>query len=232
MDTSVFHTFKATQRVMTVDGIPGQVTGILEGPYAGDVNYDVVLDNDLGRGQYTEGQLRAIGQPTATTEHHVASDDYPEMGSILWDRPPIERTAAKPRRSKNFPYGKRNGVEITDQAFPGESGLVRCDNCGKYHAAEYSHEGKYGEGPIHAVICPKDNLTDYYTNEVLEPREAAAGHSNEDEPQDPTSMTDPFAWAPSEEDFHNVDLSRQMPATPAPTGGPAQMPDAVDRRSR
>lgn len=47
---------------------------------------------------------------------------------------------------------------------------VACDHCGDWHPATYSHEGVHGEGPIHAVVCDKDHLTDYYTRQRLEPK--------------------------------------------------------------
>lgn len=43
---------------------------------------------------------------------------------------------------------------------------VVCDECGKRHVAEESHEGVHGEGTIYAVVC-EDGLTDYYTAERL-----------------------------------------------------------------
>ena len=45
------------------------------------------------------------------------------------------------------------------------NGTVECDECGERHVAEYSHEGRFGEGPIFAVVCTRDDLTDYYTAE-------------------------------------------------------------------
>jgi hypothetical protein len=48
------------------------------------------------------------------------------------------------------------------------NGTVICHECGERHVAEYSHEGRFGEGPIFAVVCPVDYLTDYYTTEGLE----------------------------------------------------------------
>jgi len=45
--------------------------------------------------------------------------------------------------------------------------LGGCDGCGQYHAASYSHEGHYGEGPVYAVVCPVDHLTTYVTTEGL-----------------------------------------------------------------
>jgi hypothetical protein len=46
---------------------------------------------------------------------------------------------------------------------------VICHYCGERHPAEYDHEGRYGEGPIYAVVCPTDRLgvIDYYTKEAL-----------------------------------------------------------------
>lgn len=44
---------------------------------------------------------------------------------------------------------------------------VRCDECDELHPAEYSHESIHGQGPIYAVVCTRDGLTDYYTSEGL-----------------------------------------------------------------
>lgn len=41
-----------------------------------------------------------------------------------------------------------------------------CDTCEKVHPAEYSHEGRFGQGAIYAVVCD-DGLTDYYTAERI-----------------------------------------------------------------
>lgn len=42
-----------------------------------------------------------------------------------------------------------------------------CLNCDELHEAVESHEGLFGEGTIFAVVCPKDDLTSYYTREAL-----------------------------------------------------------------
>lgn len=42
-----------------------------------------------------------------------------------------------------------------------------CDGCGGTHEATYSHEGRFGEGPVYAVVCPADHLTTYVTTEGL-----------------------------------------------------------------
>lgn len=48
---------------------------------------------------------------------------------------------------------------------------ITCDYCGERHVAEYSHEGRFGEGPIYAVVCFATDFvgfTDYYTGERVE----------------------------------------------------------------
>ena len=91
MDTSVYWDFKPEQRVMTTDGVPGVVTAVLDGPVPGFEAYQVTLDDGLGGGQYTASQLRAAEHVVAG-EHHTAQDDYPELGTILSDRPdPAQR---------------------------------------------------------------------------------------------------------------------------------------------
>jgi hypothetical protein len=150
MDTSIYNSFAAGQRVMTVDQVAGQVTAVWDGPVPGYEEYEVRLDSGVGGGKYTASQLTAVGAPVTGADQHLASEDYPEMGNILFDRPPIER-------------------------------------------------------------------------------EAAADRSNEDEPQDSTSMADPFAWADDDPRLQSPDLSRQLPGDGRP--GPAnavEMPPYVD----
>jgi hypothetical protein len=54
----------------------------------------------------------------------------------------------------------------TSQITPPRQGVIDyCDECEQQHPAYYSHEGRFGEGPIYAVVCTVDDLTDYYTTE-------------------------------------------------------------------
>jgi hypothetical protein len=78
--------FKPTQRVMTVDGILGTVEAVFDGPWPGAEEYQVVLDDGMGGGSYVASQLSTAAQTTAS-EHHLASDDYEELGTVLFDRP-------------------------------------------------------------------------------------------------------------------------------------------------
>lgn len=74
--------FQPNQHVRTLDGLLGVVTAVNDGPVPGNEDYEVVLDKGMGVGTYTSSQLTAVGE-----EQHQASADYPELGTILTDRP-------------------------------------------------------------------------------------------------------------------------------------------------
>jgi len=84
-DATQWHEYSPGQRVMTIDGA-GRVAAISDGPFAGSENYHIVLEGGLGQGDYSPGQITAV-LPTQASTGHVASDDYPELGTILHDRP-------------------------------------------------------------------------------------------------------------------------------------------------
>ena len=99
--------FTAGQRVMTIDGIPGLVLFASAAFSPGITEYQVVLDGGLGQGTYAASQLRPVPAdyraghevprsllPAGVTagleadaELHTADLDYPEMGTVLSDRP-------------------------------------------------------------------------------------------------------------------------------------------------
>lgn len=77
-----YHDHAVQDRVRTLDGLLGTVTAVNDGPVEGYEDYEVALDHGLGVGTYTSSQLTAVGD-----ESHQASVDYPELGTILVDRP-------------------------------------------------------------------------------------------------------------------------------------------------
>src|SRR5882757_5442476 len=95
----IYHEFSPGDQVMTVDGLPGKVTAVLDGPYPSTEVYEVRLDGGAGGGKYSSGQLSRMSttSPTAMlsgdtpidfgpvegTTTHQATEDYPELGEIL-----------------------------------------------------------------------------------------------------------------------------------------------------
>jgi hypothetical protein len=83
-------------RVRTIDG-PGRVVAINDGPFPGAEEYHIELDGGLGGGAYQPGQITKM-LPTMASTEHTADMDYPELGTLLYDRPDpaaLTYTAAK-----------------------------------------------------------------------------------------------------------------------------------------
>lgn len=84
--------YQPEQRVMTVDG-PGRVIAVSDGPFPGAEEYEIRLEGGLGGGTYTPSQITAAGPVQASVSQvdasvtHTADIDYPELGTILYDRP-------------------------------------------------------------------------------------------------------------------------------------------------
>ena len=85
-----WHEYSPGQRVLTREGLPGRVRAVEDGPSPGSEHYLVTLDAGLGGGEYSVGELSPLGDTTSSLAavERVASDDYPELGTILSDRPP------------------------------------------------------------------------------------------------------------------------------------------------
>ena len=80
--------FRPGQRVMTVDGFPGRVVEVLEGPHSNRI--EVVLDNGMGGGTYDDSMLTPLNERSSAVAPRTADQDYPELGTILTDRPDLE----------------------------------------------------------------------------------------------------------------------------------------------
>ena len=98
--------YAAGQRVQTIDGLPGRILFVATSFAPGVTEYEVQLDGGMGQGTYTASQLRPLpadyraghpgsnlpagvtaGLEAEAAEVHLASEDYPEMGDVLHDRP-------------------------------------------------------------------------------------------------------------------------------------------------
>jgi 8-oxo-dGTP pyrophosphatase MutT (NUDIX family) len=115
----VYRAFGPGDAVMTIDGLPGEITAVLDGPFPQTEEYEVALNGGAGGGRYTAGQLRALGSLTglsalalavdsddeqtgsgdtsddlnpyeATVGLHTADLDYAELHDILHERRPNE----------------------------------------------------------------------------------------------------------------------------------------------
>lgn len=79
--------FQPGEHVMTIDGFPGVVEQVEDGPIAGAENYVIKLDNGMGGGNYSASMLAKMPTSRAAAGIHLAVEDYPELGSILDERP-------------------------------------------------------------------------------------------------------------------------------------------------
>lgn len=131
--------FQPGQRVQTVDGLPGIVSAVEDGPVRGAEGYQVTLDDGMGGGLYTSSQLTAEPHTTAVVEH-TAADDYPELEDILTTRPDIAR---------NTVLGGLKQAADGDLNDDGDDGFgpeIYCTECGTYHG-KYRHKGSRKRSP-------------------------------------------------------------------------------------
>src|SRR5690606_22180935 len=123
----------------TIDG-PGRVVAVHDGPFPGAEEYEIRLEGGLGGGTYDAGQITAsapveasVGQSEAAGIH-LASDDYPELGTLLHDRPdPASLTYTA---SLEYQDGPDGGLSLTPAApivdDDGEGQVMR--DMGEYHS--------------------------------------------------------------------------------------------------
>lgn len=131
--------YRQGDRVITIDG-PGRVVAVHDGPFPGAEEYEIRLEGGLGGGTYDAGQITAsapveasVGQSEAAGIH-LASDDYPELGTLLHDRPdPASLTYTA---SLEYQDGPDGGLSLTPAApivdDDGEGQVMR--DMGEYHS--------------------------------------------------------------------------------------------------
>ncbi len=81
------HEYKKDDLVITCDGLPGRIVGVHDGPFRGNEEYEIVLENDLGRGTYTSSQIKGRFIEDSDPNIFTADKDYPELHDILRQRP-------------------------------------------------------------------------------------------------------------------------------------------------
>lgn len=123
------------QRVQTFDGLPGRVLFAVGSASPGITEYEVMLDGGLGQRVYTAAQLRPVPEDyrsgraplapgqlpagvTAAADPHEASLDYPELGTVLSDRPdPGSSVSVIGSRTAAAQYGRPD--DARDEQYSG-----------------------------------------------------------------------------------------------------------------
>lgn len=140
MDNDQYWDHRPGDPVMTVDGYPGTVVEVSDGPVPGNEDYLVELHNGLGGGHYSSGQLSALTHARTASGHeaaglHVASEDYPELGEILFERPdPGKLTFAAAQQAAEVP---EEGAQLRDTDQPDS-----CSYCGSQDFTGQTDNGR------------------------------------------------------------------------------------------
>jgi hypothetical protein len=140
MDNDQYWDHRPGDVVQTVDGYPGTVIEVSDGPVPGNENYRVELHNGMGGGDYSSGQLSALHHPRTASGHeaaglHVASEDYEELGTILYDRPdPGKLTFAAAQQAAEAP---EEGAQLRDTDQPDS-----CSYCGSQDFTGQTDNGR------------------------------------------------------------------------------------------
>lgn len=178
VDRELWWDWKPGQRVMTKEGFPGVVTAVEDGGIPGSEKYIVLLDSGMGGGEYGTSELSTLGDASrsaacvdcggpkrgqitercpsctglklAQDGQALASEDYPELTEILFDRPPLEREHMGHEGAKAPTLCPECGSDAIEPSsglvsYEGEDGWVdlwKCYSCG--HAFEQRTRRKSG----------------------------------------------------------------------------------------
>lgn len=166
--------FRSGQRVLTIDG-PGRVEAVYDGPYPGSEDYEVTLDGGLGGGRYTASQLVDVLPTTASIEH-TAADDYPELGTLLYDRP----DPAKLTYTASMSVQAEAEDEDPDTDAPDD--LSDMQTTGGVTANWDDEDGDWDDGEEHGSIsapyCPTCNEHHWDDDHSVQP-EQGRGYSHD-----------------------------------------------------
>jgi hypothetical protein len=154
--------------VMTCDGFPGVVTAVLDGFAPGNESYEVKLDGGTGGGLYSSGQLRQRASTEASTAH-TAESDYPELGSILRDRPDpaLDQVMARRQAAEYSPE--------TEEAELVNPGISASDPELDPDAVEedFDHQASLGTSTAYAILA--EAMAQGATDAEVDSLMAAAG---------------------------------------------------------
>ena len=172
VDPSKYWEYKPGQKVMTRDGYPGKVTAVFDGPFAGNEEYEVELDHGLGGGSYTASLLQPFHQVESKVDVKTAADDYPELGTILEERPPLARAVSSLQ------------VEAKDTQADHDRDASACETCngsGEIPDDDAGHD-KYSDDPTYPnKDCPDCEGSGHKTAGKKKQKQEVADLYREDE---------------------------------------------------
>ena len=150
-----YYDFQVGEAVIA-DGFPGRVVAVLDGVFARNESYQVVLDNGMGGGEYDTRQLYRAPARVAAAQEDVATPEldpfegaerttaalwYPELGSILEDRPPIENLKVYAARTAAFEPQPEEGGDPAEDVAEAEQPDT-CSFCGSPEFDEFEDTGR------------------------------------------------------------------------------------------
>ncbi len=135
VDPEAWHTYSVGQSVLTIDGYPGVITAVSDGPHPRTESYTVVLDDGLGGGEYRVGDIVSVLEPVVARRYsgvpfacddcgrpaHSSTSGGRQGHTMLCDdcresrgKSPRKKTAARP----DLPLAPRGTVVTAVDDYP------------------------------------------------------------------------------------------------------------------
>lgn len=114
------HEYQVNELVITCDGLPGRITAVYDGPFQGNEEYEIVLENNLGRGTYTSSQIKGRFVEQSDPNLFTADKDYPELSEIIRQRPDPAKMRFSASRNDSealTPLSKVIALGASDKSF-------------------------------------------------------------------------------------------------------------------
>jgi 8-oxo-dGTP pyrophosphatase MutT (NUDIX family) len=206
--SSDYWDFQPGERVMTIDGYPGVVELVEDGPIAGAENYVVTLDNGLGGGNYSASMLTKMPTARSAAGIHLATDDYPELGTVIDDRPDPGKMSFTAALSQ-----ERQEADAEDHDEPGGDDQPHsCSYCGSDQFKDLTDNGR-----VRQATCAVCNGTMSAHPGAQWTPELIGDPSNHPKAiVDPRSGASPGAGAPGQAGINDfIDYSSRVSTTAA-----------------